>query len=268
MKTGAGATAEEQQAGRRPYRSPVRQAQARRTRARILEAATQAFCTHGYAGTTVAAVAAAAGVSVAAVELAFSTKPDLLKAAIDVAIAGDDEPVPVLERPWVATARAAPDATAFLEAVTAVLVPAAVRSDALVLAALEAARGDDRLVLLAAQLRAQRAVTASWIVDGLCERAPLRPGLDRSEAVDIVWLLMDPAVFDRLTTARGWPPDRFGRFFGDSLLHLLTKPDTAPQVAAQENNERRAESRRAAAEPGSRSGRSTSRPEDPRSPGA
>jgi hypothetical protein len=35
---------------------------------------------------------------------------------------------------------------------------------------------------------------------------------------------MDPAVFDRLTTARGWPPDRFGRFFADGLLRLLTKP--------------------------------------------
>jgi len=241
MKNGAGAIAEEQLPHRRPYRSPVRQAQARRTRARILEAATQAFCTHGYAGTTVATVAAAAGVSVAAVELGFPTKPDLLKAAIDVAIAGDDAQVPVLDRPWASTAQAAPDATAFLEAVTAVLVPAAVRSAALVLAVFEAARGDDRLSRLAAQLRDQRTVTASWIVDGLCEKGPLRPGLDRSEAVDIVWLLMDPAVFDRLTTARGWSPDRFGRFVSDSLLRLLTRPDTAPRGAARQD--RRAGSR-------------------------
>ncbi|HEY1921037.1 MAG TPA: TetR family transcriptional regulator [Streptosporangiaceae bacterium] len=268
MKTKAGATAEGQQASRRPYRSPARQAQARRTRARILQAATRAFCTHGYAGTTVAAVAAAAGVSVAAVELAFPTKPDLLKAAIDVAIAGDDEQVPVLERPWAATARAAPDATAFLKAVTAVLVPTAVRSDALILTALEAARGDDRLVQLAAHLRAQRAVTAGWIVDGLRQRAPLRPGVNRSEAIDIVWLLMDPAVFDRLTTARHWPPDHFGRFFADSLLRLLTTPDTAPQIDAQQNNDRRTEPGHAPADPGSRSTRSTSRPQHPGNPRA
>ena len=222
MNIDAGATPGPRRAGRRGYRSPVRDAQARRTRARIVAAATRAFGTDGYAGTTVAAVAAAAGVSVAAVELAFATKPDLLRAAIDVAIAGDDEPVPVLDRPWAAAARAAPDAAAFLDAVTAVLVPAAVRCDALVLAALEAARGEDRLRPLAAQLRAQRAVTAEWIVDGLVERAPLRDGVDRAEAVDIVWLLMDPAVFDRLTGARGWPPERFGRFVADSLLRLLT----------------------------------------------
>jgi AcrR family transcriptional regulator len=182
------------------------------------------FRTHGYTGATVATVAEAAGVSVAAVEQAFPTKPDLLKAAIDVAIAGDDEAVPVLERPWAASARAAPDATAFLDAVATILVPAAERSDALVLTALEGARGDDRLAPLAEQLRAQRAVTAAWIVDGLTDRAPLRAGLDRTEAIDIVWLLMDPAVYDRLTTARHWSPDRFGRFFADGLARLLTEP--------------------------------------------
>jgi AcrR family transcriptional regulator len=229
----AGSTPAAPQSGRRPYRSPLRRAKAHRTRALILEAATQLFRTQGYAGTTVAAVAAAAEVSVAAVELAFSTKPDLLKAAIDVAIAGDDEPMPVLERPWAASARAAPGATAFVDAVATILVPAAERSDALVLAALEGARSDDRLGPLAEQLSAQRAVTAGWIVDGLIEKTPLRADLDRSEAIDIVWLLMDPAVFDRLTTARGWPPDRFGRFFADGLLRLLTEP--APFGQAEED---------------------------------
>ncbi|HTX01386.1 MAG TPA: TetR family transcriptional regulator [Acidimicrobiales bacterium] len=226
-----GATAQARQAARRPYRSPVRQAQARRTRGQIVAAATALLRLHGYAGTTVAAVAAEAGVSVAAVELAFPTKPDLLKAAIDVAIAGDDEPLAVLERPWATAARAAPDARAFLEVVVSVLVPAATRADALVLAALEAARGDERLAPLATQLRAQRAVTAGWIVDGLAERAPLRHDLGRDEALDIVWLLMDPAVFDRLTVERGWPPDRFGRFFSDCVLRLLTEPVAAvPQA--------------------------------------
>lgn len=226
MKRMESATPDGQHVSRRPYRSPLRQEKARRTRGRILDAASQAFRVHGYVGTTFAAVAAAAGVSVAAVELAFPTKPDLLKVAIDVAIAGDDEPVPVLERPWAAAAQEESSATAFLEAVVAVLVPAAVRADALVLTALEAARSDGRLVPLAEQLRAQRAVTAGWIVDRLGDRTPLQHGLDRSDAIDIVWTLMDPAVFDRLTTTRSWAPDRFGRFFVDALLRLLAEPLT------------------------------------------
>ena len=68
MNTRAGATPPAPHYVRRQYRSPLRQAQARRTRAQILEAATQVFRTHGYTGATVATVAEAAGVSVAAVE--------------------------------------------------------------------------------------------------------------------------------------------------------------------------------------------------------
>src|SRR5437016_2610782 len=80
----------------RLYRSPRREQQARATRARIIAAAARRFLACGYAGTTMRAVAADAGVALPTVELVFGTKAKLLKAVIDVAIAGDDEPVPTL----------------------------------------------------------------------------------------------------------------------------------------------------------------------------
>ena len=92
--TGTGGTAA------RGYRSPRREMQARRTRARIIAAAAQRFLAHGYAGTTVRAVALDAGVALPTVELAFRTKARLLKAVIDVAIAGDDDQVAMLDRQW------------------------------------------------------------------------------------------------------------------------------------------------------------------------
>ncbi len=168
------------------------------------------------------AVATAAGVSVPTVELVFSTKASLLKEAIDVAIAGDDEPVPILERPWVTEIQATTTPEQFLAGVAQVLVASAQRADALVLAAFEAARSDRRLAPLAAQLKAQRTTIASWIVDGVATRCPLRT--DRAEAIDTVWLLMDPALFDRLTTDRGWTPQRYGAWFADCALRLLTGP--------------------------------------------
>jgi AcrR family transcriptional regulator len=169
-------------------------------------------------------VGAAAGVSVPTIELAFGTKAALLKAAIDVAIAGDDEPVPVLDRPWAAESRHASGADEFLAAVASAVAAAAERSDALVLVAFEAARSDERLAPLATQLKAQRSVTAAWIVDGLTTRAPLRPGVDRAQAIDVIWLLMEPAVFERLTADRGWTPERYGEWFADSARRLLTTP--------------------------------------------
>jgi AcrR family transcriptional regulator len=58
------------------------------------------FLERGFAGSTMRVIASHAGVSVPTVELLFGTKGRLLKAAIDVAIVGDDEPVPVLDRSW------------------------------------------------------------------------------------------------------------------------------------------------------------------------
>ena len=85
---------------RRPYRSPLRRAQARQTRRAILEAARPLFIHRGYPGTSMGDIARAAGVSVKTVEAAFGTKASLLTAVRDVTIVGDDEAVPVAGRPW------------------------------------------------------------------------------------------------------------------------------------------------------------------------
>jgi AcrR family transcriptional regulator len=175
------------------------------------------FLERGFAGATMRLIAGQADVSVPTVELLFGTKGKLLKAAIDVAIAGDDEPVPMLSREWTVAAAGADTAAGFLDIVAGVLGSAQERSAGLVLAVFEAASTDPELAELAEQMTAQRATMAEWIVDRL---APLR--CDRGEAVDTVWILMDPAVFDRLIRRRGWTLQRYQRWFAGSVGRLLT----------------------------------------------
>ncbi|MEP6650323.1 MAG: TetR/AcrR family transcriptional regulator [Lapillicoccus sp.] len=213
--------------GTRPYRSPTRTHQARRTRARIVAAANGLLVEHGYPATTMRAVAQAAGVAVPTVELLFGTKPRLLQAVIDVAIAGDDEPVGVLDRHWAATARQAATARELLEVTAGVLRAAQERSASVVLAAYEAAAVDREIAGLVADQEQHRAVTARWVVDGVATRTPLRPELTPEEATESVWLLMDPAIFVRLVRRRGWPPERYQTWWAASVLHLLTKEGTA-----------------------------------------
>jgi AcrR family transcriptional regulator len=212
---GTGSTA------RRGYRSPRRAAQALRTRARIIEAATRRFLAHGYSGTTMRAVAADAGVSLPTVELAFHTKAGLLKAVIDIAIAGDDEHAAMLERQWAARAESGADPAGFVVAFARQLTASAGRAAGLVAAALEGARTDADIAAVAAQLMSQREVMAAWLVDGTMRRSSLRAGISRDEAVDTVWALMDPALFCRLTDDRQWSPDRFERWFADTVTRLL-----------------------------------------------
>jgi AcrR family transcriptional regulator len=193
----------------RGYRSSRREQQARRTLRRILDAATAVFLERGYAGATMRAIAAAAGVAVPTVELAFGTKARLLKAAIDVAIAGDDEPVSMIDREWAAGARAATDPWDVLSRAGYVIEEAQSRSAGLVLAVFEGAPTSPDLGALADQLAGQRAVTARWIVDALIATAPLRTGWTAQTASDTIWVLMDPAVFVRLVRDRGWSTEAY-----------------------------------------------------------
>lgn len=167
------------------------------------------------------AVAADAGVALPTVELAFRTKARLLKAVIDTAIAGDDEPVPMLAREWAGRAGSISGAEGFARVFAEVLADSARRAAGLTLVALEAARIDDEIAAVAAQLVAQRRVMATWLVEGLLQRSALRDGLDRDTAVDTVWALMDPAVFCRLTGDRHWTAARFRHWFASSTLRLL-----------------------------------------------
>ena len=205
----------------RRYRSPHREQQARRTRARIVAAAARRFLDLGYAGTTMRAVAADAGVALPTVELAVGTKARLLKAVIDTAIAGDAEPVPMLAREWAAQAEAAAGAAEFAAVFARQLAESAQRAAGLTLVALEAARNDADIAAVAAQLVNQRAVMAAWLVDGLRQRSPLRTGVDREAAAASVWALMDPALFCRLTVDQRWSADRFRDWFADAVVRLL-----------------------------------------------
>lgn len=216
----------------RPYRSALRDDRARRTRRRVVEAATDVFLDRGYAGATMRAVAAKAGVSVPTVEALFGTKARLLKAAIDIAIAGDDEPVPVLDRPSAQAASQAASLCDLLSIVADMVAAAQQRSAGLVLAVFEGSSQDAQLEALKDQMVAQREITAAWVVRGMTRLAQLRPGCSADEAVDVVWLLMDPALFMRLTYQRQWSAGRYRDWLADALARLLISD--VPSDASEE----------------------------------
>ena len=77
--------------------------------AAMLDAGRQLFLEHGYRTRRSPWSPAAAGVSVQTVYKAFDNKPGLVKALVDVALVGDDEPVPMMEREFVQQNMAEPD---------------------------------------------------------------------------------------------------------------------------------------------------------------
>jgi AcrR family transcriptional regulator len=204
---------------RRAYRSPLRAERARRTRGAVLAAAHELFVARGYAATTVRAVAAAAGVSVPTVEQLFGTKRALLARVVDVARAGDEDPVAVLDRAPARAAESVATAAEFLAAAAAEIAVVAARSSAVLAVLATAAAGDPEIAALARDVDAQRRAVASWLVDGVRRRAGLRVEPDR--AVDAVWALLDPVVHGRLTGDRGWTGEEFADWLADALARLL-----------------------------------------------
>lgn len=205
----------------RTYRSPGRAARAEQTRSRVLEAARGAFTRSGYA-TSMAEVARGAGVARATVELLFGTKAALLDAVVDVALAGDDVAVPILDRPGVRALDALAPAE-FLDAAATAFAGGAARVAPVLRALDEGAVRSPDLAALADRLVRQRTVMAGWVVDHVVGADELAADLDREEALSTVVALLDP-VLHRSLLGRGWSAARLAAWLGRSLRRLLLDP--------------------------------------------
>src|SRR5581483_7282378 len=97
-------------AGVKPVRpAAALQARTRRTRAAVVEAARDLFLERGYAATTIEAISERSDTPQATVYRLFSSKLGILKAVLDVSIAGDDQAVGMLDRPHVRALLSDPD---------------------------------------------------------------------------------------------------------------------------------------------------------------
>src|ERR1700724_982476 len=113
---------------KRPYHAPRRAAAAAQTREAILHAAKERFEARGWAGTTIAAIAADAEASPKTIEALFATKAALLAAVVDYSLRGDASDAPMLAREPAQTVQSAPDAAAMLDRHLEYAIPITARS--------------------------------------------------------------------------------------------------------------------------------------------
>lgn len=206
---------------KRRYQSAHREEQARQTRRAILDAATTLFVDPGYAATPLTAVAAGAGVAVQTVYKIFGTKQALLSALVDVVIAGDDEQVALPDRRFVAEIRALTDARAMLERYARHLTDTHARQAQVMLALAAAATADpEAAVIWRKNLDDRRGGMAMFAAD-LAATGQVRPEHTVDTAADVLWLAMDVRNYDWLVRQRGWPADRFQRWYVDTVAAAL-----------------------------------------------
>jgi AcrR family transcriptional regulator len=202
------------------YDNSSRAATARATRAKVLAAAHEAFLTTGYAGTTIRAVAAAAGVSQETVYKRFGGKAGLLKDVYDVAMAGDDEPVAVADRPEALALRAATGSAEAAVAYGRLARVLSERAGPLMRVVLSARGSDPDLDAFVAAVDAERLTGSTFAVRDWARRGWLRPGLDVERARDQLWALNSPAVW-ALLGERGWSGADYERWLAGALAALV-----------------------------------------------
>lgn len=206
---------------RRRYQSAVRQESARRTRHAVVQAAHELFIAGGYASTSLADIAAAAGVARPTAFAAFGSKPALLRQVLDQAFAGDDEPVPVAQRPWFRPVWDATTPAAVLDAYAHVCALINGRAGRIVEVTRRAADQSPELGELWDALQRNRRAGARMIVEHASSRGRLAAGLDTGRATDVLWIFNDPALYATLVSGCGWPESGYVAWLSDQIRHAL-----------------------------------------------
>jgi AcrR family transcriptional regulator len=212
--------------GHRPPEDQRGQARTRLARRAVVEAARALFLERGYAATTIDAISDRSDVPPATIYRLFSSKLGILKALADLSIAGDDEALPVQDRPHVAALLAEPDPGKQLAGFAHINVAISTRTEHIYRVLVSAAASDRETAALLADYHQQRDQGQGQIARALARAGTLRPGLRERDAADIIHALMSPDLYRLLVTERGWAPKRYERWLAATLIDQLLPPAT------------------------------------------
>lgn len=194
--------------GSRRYNSAIRDEGANRTRRAILSAARRLILEDGYAAASLSRIAATANVARPTVTATFGSKPALLRALVDEALAGDDEPIPVAERPWFRPVLQSTSVDELAQAYAAACALIGARTEAIFEVLRRAADSSPELAALWDQVERNRRLGAAMVVRHAVDIGALTaPFAER--AIDAVWVCNSPALYRSLVVTCGWSTPDF-----------------------------------------------------------
>ena len=203
------------------------QARTRLARAAVVDAARTLFLERGYGATTIDAISALSDVPPATVYRLFSSKRGILKALLDVSIAGNDEAISMADRPPVRSLLADPDPRNMVAGFVGIAAQVNVRTAAIYRILVSAAASDPDAATLLDELTRQRQQGQGRVARALARARALRPTLRERDAGDIIHALVSPEVYGLLVVDRGWPPERYETWLTETLVDQLLVPPRA-----------------------------------------
>jgi AcrR family transcriptional regulator len=208
----------------RPAEGRTGQARTRLARRAVVEAARDLFLERGYAATTVEAISLRSDVPPATIYRLFSTKLGILKALLDVSIAGDDQGLTLQGRPEVSALFAEPDPEKLLAGFAGISVAINTRSTEVYRILVSASGSDPEAAALLTSYTRMRDQGQQLIAAALARARVLQPGMRERDAADIIHALMSPELYRLLVIDRDWPPERYGKWLTSALTDRLLAP--------------------------------------------
>ena len=206
---------------KRTYDASGRRARAHARRLAVVLAARDLFERDGFRLTTIAAIAASAGVSAETVYKGFSSKAAVAKAVFDLVIAGDDEPVPVAERPAMQAMRDERDVRRKIEMFAEGLAQRQARSARVQILIRDGRHVDDSLGPIWAKLNGEGLAGMTMLGRHLLETGQLRDGIGLDEVRDVLWNYLAIDSYERLVLTQGWPLERYSRWLASAIIGAL-----------------------------------------------
>lgn len=194
---------------------------AERTRQRIIDAATSLFLSRGYAGTTLQAVAAKAGVAVETLYSRFRNKANLLSAILEKGLVGTDAARDILEQPEIEQIRRSRNQQEQLRLLAAFSSGILGRTDVAHRILRSAAAVDSAAAQLQQRDNLRRVEGQRIYIELLLANGPLTEGLTPEEAADTYSAFASPETFAFLVGDRGWTADRFEQWLAGTLTRTL-----------------------------------------------
>jgi AcrR family transcriptional regulator len=200
------------------------QARTRLARAAVVDAARRLFLERGYGATTVEGISALSDVPPATIYRLFSSKSGILKALLDVSIVGDDEAIPLADRPRARALFTEPEPRKRLEGFVRIAADVNARTAPLYRILVGAAGSDADAAALFDALTRQRQQGQGRVARSLARAGALRPPLRARDAADVIHALVSPEVYGLLVIDRGWPSERYVQWLTDTLAQQLLAP--------------------------------------------
>jgi len=205
----------------KPYNSPLREEQARRTREQILGAARETFREKGYGATTLADIAKAAGVAEPTVRATFKTKPNLVEHLLRLAVRGEDDELQLHQREAFQQVLAATDADTLLDRLADLAESLHKRSSDVMEIARGAATSDPGIAEIYEQRPRARLTNQKAVAKRLAELDALPDGTSVETAADVLWLYTAPEIYRMLVVERKWSPNRYRTWFRAAVGTIL-----------------------------------------------